>query len=306
MRDFYRDLGVSRTATTAEIKKAYRRLAKELHPDRNDDPKAEDRFKLVSAAYDVLSDEKKRGLYDQFGEAGLRDGFNPEAYGGFGQQGFGGMPGMDGIDIGSLFGFAKQAAGGRGFDIGDMMNAQRRPAAKGRNLETSISIPLMDAIKGCERTVTFNAPRGGSRSVKVRIPSGVTNGKKVRLRGQGDDGAGGRGDLLLKVSVEPHPYYWLADDALHVKVPVGPLEAYEGAKVRIPTPDGDVQVRVPKRSVSGAKLRVRGKGGGKSSRKRDLIVHVDVQLPADADDAVRDAFAALEEALGDVRDDFKL
>lgn len=154
--------------------------------------------------------------------------------------------------------------------------------------------------------MTFNAPRSGSRSVKVRIPAGVTDGKKVRLRGQGDDGAGGRGDLILKVSVESHPYYWLTEDALHVKVPVGPLEAYEGAKVRIPTPAGDVQVRVPKRSAPGAKLRVRGKGGGKDSRKRDLIVHIDVRLPTEADDAVRDAFAALEEAVGDVRSDFKL
>jgi curved DNA-binding protein len=314
-RDFYSVLGLSKGASDADIKKAYRKLARDLHPDRNpDDPSAEDRFKDVSHAYQVLSDPEKRKLYDEFGEAGLKEGFDPEAYrqyqryarggGGFGggtsfEDLFGGRASGRGatFDIGDLFG----GRGGMG-GMGDAFGGFGRAAARGRDLQSEITLDFADALRGSERELSFSRPGSpnGHRTVKVRIPPGAKDGSKLRLRGQGGPGpeGGEAGDLLLTVRVRPHDHFWREDDDLHLELPVTALEAYQGAKVPVPTLDGDVNLRVPAGSQSGAKLRLRGKGAPKQggSAKGDLIVHLEVRLPEDkGDEKVVELLKELEE-----------
>ncbi len=300
-RDFYQTLGVSRDSSAEEIKKVYRSLARELHPDRNPgDDAAEDRFKDVSHAYDVLSDPKKRGLYDRFGEAGLRDGFDPDAYAahqayGQGAGGFdfsdifggGGVGGQSGANFNfeDLFG---RGAGGRG-------GARR----KGQDHETSVHVEFDEAIRGCERELTLPG-RGGerSRSVKVRIPAGVHEGGKVRLRGQGGEGAfgGPKGDLILKVKVGKHAHFWREreEENLHLRLPISPLEAYRGAKITVPTPAGDVQLRIPAGAQGGQKLRLKGKGVERRKGGRgDLIAHLMIRIPPRSEEGDPEMEAAL-------------
>jgi len=308
-RDFYKALGVQRTATEAEIKKAYRKLARKLHPDRNPGNKhAEDRFKEVSHAYDVLSDPKKRALYDQFGEAGLRDGFDPDMYAAhqaYGQQAAGGF------DFGDIFG----GAGGRGgttFNFEDLFGGAARGARRagprpGRDVEAHVSISFRDAVLGTERELTLQEPGGTPRTIKVRIPAGVRDGGKVRLRGQGQEGAAGgkRGDLVLVVGVGKHPHFWMEEgsDALHLRLPVTPLEAYRGGKVTVPTPHGDVQLTIPASAQSDQKLRLRGKGVAlKGGKIGELIVHLSVRVPTGDDPDVVEALEKVEAAFeGPVR-----
>ncbi|MBX3246022.1 MAG: DnaJ domain-containing protein [Myxococcales bacterium] len=297
-KDFYATLGVSRSASADEIKSAYRKLARELHPDRNPgDAKAEERFKAVAEAYGVLSDAKKKGLYDEFGVIGLREGFDPdvarqrESYGGF--DGFGGGGGFGGFE-------------GFGFDISDILRQARGAgagagAARPRDLEASLELDIVEALQGGERELVLGSD---GRRVKVRIPSGVRDGAKLRIRGQGAASRrGGRGDLVLTMHVRDRAELWFEEDGLHLRVPIRPLEAFEGAKVSVSTPEGSVTVRVPPGSRSGQKMRLKGKGakerGGKAG---DLFVHLDVQWPASGGDEVRAAVATLDaQVAGDVR-----
>jgi DnaJ-class molecular chaperone len=313
-RDFYKSLGVSRDASPEEIKKAYRRLAKELHPDRNpDDKAAEERFKEVSSAYDVLSDPEKRKLYDEFGEMGLREGFDPEAYRAA-RQGFGaggrGFGGAGGFDIGDIFGAAAKA-GGRGgaghfeFNLEDLFGvggpgpgAYARAPRRGADLESEITVDFRDAVLGCTKELSLRSAEG-ERTFKVRIPPGVRNEGKIRLRGQGGQGlqGGPAGDLVLTVRVRRHPYFSMKGKQLHVTVPVTPLEAYAGAKVSVPTPEGSVQLTVPAGSKNGTKLRLRGKGvAQKGGRRGDLIAHLEIVLPNAKSQEVEEALKTVEEA----------
>ena len=306
-RDFYKILGVSREASPQEIKKAYRQLAKELHPDRNpDDKESEERFKDVSAAYAVVSDVEKRKLYDQFGEMGLREGFDPEAY----QAATQGAGGFGGFDFGDIFGGAARGQGGQAgrhveFDFEDLFggrgpgrgsyvgagNGLRQPAP-------GVTIDFRDAVLGCTRELSLRSAEG-ERTLKVRIPAGVRNDGKIRLRGQGGLGAQGgpAGDLVLKVKVRKHPYFSMRGKQLHVKVPVTPLEAYAGTKVTVPTPEGSVQLSIPAGSQNGSKLRLRGKGiQQKNKPKGDLIAHLEIVMPAGQSDKVEEALKTVEEA----------
>jgi curved DNA-binding protein len=302
-RDFYKILGVSRNARPEEIKKAYRRLAKELHPDRNpNDKKAEERFKEVSNAYAVLSDAEKRSLYDRFGEMGLREGFDPEAYEAA-AQGFGGF------DIGEIFGRASRGGGGRGgqfeFNLEDLFGGVgprprggRRAPTRGADLESEVTVDFRDAVLGCMTELSI-ASAEGERTLKVRIPSGVATDGKIRLRGQGAPGVHGgpAGDLVLKVRVRKHPYFSVKGRQLHIRVPVTPLEAYRGAKVGVPTPEGQVQLSIPPGSQNGAKLRLRGKGIEQKGKGRgDLIAHLEIVLPKVRSEAVEEALKTLQEA----------
>lgn len=304
-RDFYKTLGVSRSASSDEIKKAYRQLAKELHPDRNpDDAEAEERFKEVSSAYAVLSDPEKRKLYDQFGEVGLREGFDPEAY----QAATQGVGGVGGFDFGDIFGGAARGRGNTQFDFNleDLFGARggRRGAQyvrvprRGADLESEVTVDFRDAVLGCTKELSLRSSEG-ERTIKVRIPAGVRNQGKIRLRGQGGKGADGGpdGDLLLKVHVRKHPYFSIRGKQLHVTVPVTPLEAYAGAKVSVPTPEGQVQLTVPARSQSGAMLRLRGKGIEQKGKPRgDLIAHLEVVLPTEPSDEVKQALETVQDA----------
>jgi DnaJ-class molecular chaperone len=305
-RDFYNILGVSRDAAPDEIKKAYRQLARELHPDRNpDDEQAEERFKEVSAAYSVVSDPEKRKLYDEFGEMGLREGFDPDAYHGAAQ----GAGGFGGFDFGDIFGAA--ARGGRAsgrhveFDLGDLFGGAGarhggyvRAPQRGADLQSEVTIDFRDAVLGCTKELSLRAAEG-ERTLKVRIPAGVRNDGKIRLRGQGGLGINGgpAGDLVLKVKVRKHPYFSIRGKQLHVKVPVTPLEAYSGAKVSVPTPEGSVQLSIPEGSQNGSKLRLREKGMQLKGKPRgDLIVHLEIVLPEGHSEEVDEALKTVQEA----------
>ena len=307
-RDFYSVLGVSRAASPEEIKKAYRQLAKELHPDRNPDNKeAEERFKDVSAAYGVLSDAEKRKLYDEFGEMGLREGFDPESYHAAAQ----GVGGVGGFDFGDIFGAAArgQRAGGRGghfeFNLEDLLGgagARRggyvRVPQKGADLRSEVAVDFRDAVLGCTKELSLRTEEG-DRTLKVRIPAGVRNQGKIRLRVEGGPGSDGgpRGDLVLEVKVRKHPYFSIRGKQLHVTVPVTPLEAYAGAKVNVPTPEGTVQLSVPPGSSNGSKLRLRGKGIQPKDKPRgDLIAHLEIVLPKGRDEDVEEALKTVQDA----------
>lgn len=317
-RDFYKTLGVSRDASQEEIKKAYRRLAKELHPDRNpDDPKAEERFKDVSHAYGVLSEPEKRKLYDQFGEMGLREGFDPEAY----QAARQGVGGAGGFDFGDIFGAAARARGRGGagqfeFNLEDLFgvggpgpSAYARAPRRGADLESEITVDFRDAVLGSTRELSLRSAEG-ERTLKVRIPPGVRNEGKIRLRGQGGQGLNGgpAGDLVLTVRVRKHPYFSMKGKQLHVTVPVTPLEAYAGSKVSVPTPEGSVQLTVPAGSQNGTKLRLKGKGvAERGGRRGDLIAHLEVVLPEGRSKAVEEALRTVDEAFAkDPREDLEL
>ncbi len=319
-RDFYKILGVSRDASPDELKKAYRQLARELHPDRNpDDQAAEERFKDVSNAYDVLSDERKRKLYDEFGEMGLREGFDPDQYRAA-TQGFGGFGGggSGGFDFGDLFGAAARSGGGSfEFNLEDLFGGRGRPGAgtyvrvprRGADLQSEVTVDFREAVLGCTKELSVRSAEG-ARTMKVRIPPGARNDGKIRLRGQGGRGADGGpdGDLVLRVKVRKHPYFSIRGRQLHVKVPVTPLEAYAGAKVSVPTPEGSVQLSIPAGSENGAKLRLRGKGIEQKGKPRgDLIAHLEVVLPESGSEEVTEALKTVEAAFGEnPREDLKL
>ncbi len=315
-RDFYKILGMPRDASPQELKKAYRQLAKELHPDHNpDDQEAEERFKDVSAAYTVVSDPEKRKLYDEFGEMGLREGFDPDAY----QAATQGAGGFGGFDFGDIFGGGARGGGRAGhveFDLEDLFGGRGpgrgsyvRAPQRGADIQSQVTIDFRDAVLGCMRELSLRSAEG-ERTLKVRIPAGVRKGGKIRLRGQGGVGGNGgpSGDLVLKVNVEKHPYFSMRGKQLHVRVPVTPLEAYSGAKVTVPTPEGDVQLSIPAGSQNGSKLRLRGKGvQPKGKAQGDLIAQLEIILPEGHADEVEEALKTVDEAFeGDPRGDLRL
>ncbi|MCB9616982.1 MAG: J domain-containing protein [Sandaracinus sp.] len=299
-RDFYKALEVSRAASADEIKKAYRKLARDLHPDRNPgDSAAEERFKAVAEAYGVLSDPKKKALYDEFGEIGLRDGFDPEVarrVGAAGPTGFGG--GGFGFDP---FG----GGGGVGFDVEEILRQARGRTARQRvrDVEAELRLDFLEALRGGEHELHIGAPPE-QRRLKVRIPAGIRDGEKLRLRGQGSVGRRGAppADLVLTIRVRSHPDVWYEEDGLHLRLPVRPLEAYDGAKVGVSTPQGNVTVRIPPGSRSGQTLRLRGKGASRrGSEPGDLFVHLELQVPTQGDAELRKALEVLDAVLPDVR-----
>lgn len=306
--DLYGVLGVSKGADAEEIKKVYRKLASQLHPDKNPGrADIESRFKEVNHAYQVLSDPSKRALYDEFGEDGLREGFNPEqarAYRRYQQAGGGAGVGGRGVpdDFFTHFGGGGDA-GGMGDLFSEIFSRPRGPrgARRGSDLESEVTIDFASAVRG---TTLDLKPRGQSaEGVSVRIPAGAADGDKVRIGGQGAPGVGGGppGDLLLTLHVKPHAYFRREGDDLHLDLPVTPLEAYEGGKVRVPTPEGAVMVKLPTRSQSGQAIRVKGRGvTRKGHAPGDLYVHLAIQLPAS--DAAAELVKQLETLIeGDVR-----
>jgi curved DNA-binding protein len=305
--DFYKDLGVSREATPDEIKKAYRKLAGQLHPDKNpSDKKAEARFKAVNTAHQVLGDPEKRKLYDEFGEDGLREGFDPHAAraysrGATGARGrgrgevrledlFGGGAGAAGsAGIGDLFGDLFGGAGGGG--------ARRRPSGRGADLQSEVVIDLASALRGAELKLRL---QDGGDEITVRVPPGAGDGDKVRVAGQGAPGNGGAaGDLLITIRVKPHPFFERSGLDLYLDLPITVGEAHRGGKVRVPTPEGPVTLTVPKHAQSGQVARLKGKGVRRKAESGDLFVRFQIKLPAATSPAIDEAVDTLEQAMKD-------
>lgn len=316
--DLYTVLGVSKGVEAEALKKAYRKLAQKLHPDKHpNDKSAEARFKAVNHAYDVLSDPQKRKLYDEFGEEGIREGFNPEqarAYrnwsargggggggaGGVGQGGFGGGT----INIEDLFG------GGAGGDMfGDLFNrGRRRGPSKGSDLQSTVAIDFASALHGS--TVELQPRGGGGKPVTVRIPAGADDGDRVRIPGQGapSPNGGPPGDLLLEIQVEKHPNFRREGLDLHLELPITLAEAYSGAKIMVPTPDGPVKLSVAAGTQSGNTVRLRGKGVTRKGKEPgDLYVRFLIRIPTTKTpeiDELVEKLAALDKT--DPRTDIKL
>ncbi|PWE17026.1 molecular chaperone DnaJ [Marinicauda salina] len=287
MKDPYAILGVSKSATAEEIRKAYRKLAKELHPDtRPDDKAAEERFKEVGQAFKLLSDPETRAKYDRGeidAEGNERAPFHYRSRPGAGASQRG--PSGRFEDLGDIFSdlFGEFGQGGPG-------GGRRRgpPPMRGADVRGKVEISFEEAIKGGKRRVS--AP--GGRALDVAIPAGVEDGQVLRLKGQGGQGqAGGpAGDALVEVRIRSHPWFRRDGDAVRVDLPISIKEAVLGAKVRAPTVDGPVEVRVPAGSSSGALLRLRGKGAPKASGGRgDQIIRLLVDVPTD--DAELERFA---------------
>ena len=294
--DLYQQLGIQRGASEAEIKKAYRSLAKQLHPDRNkDNPKAAERFAQVTRAYDLLSDKDKRARYDR-GE--IDEDGNPRMPfgGGFGGGGGGARPGggggfeghpggvtADAADLSDLFeglfGAASQGrrggAGGGG-PFGGFGRA--RAPQKGADVAYRLKVPFVDAATLKEQRVTLS----GGKTIDLKLPRGVDDGSKIRLSGQGQEGPGGRGDAIVTIEIASHPFFVREGKNIRLNLPITLKEAVLGAKVKVPTPEGPVMLTVPKASSSGKVLRIKGRGfSGKDGQRGDLLVQLGVDVPKD-------------------------
>jgi DnaJ-class molecular chaperone len=324
MKDYYQTLGISRSASEDEIKKAYRRLARQHHPDMNKgDKKAEERFKDISEAYSVLSDAEKKKQYDMFGSA-------PFGGGGAGEGGFGGYkweqaPGggfrfyrsADPNEFEGSFGGGER--GGFG-DLGDIFSelfnmggvkrgrqrwdtgqeqgrGQRRAEAhKGNDTYTNLDIDFMDAAFGTEARLSI---RRGDRTEKitVKIPAGVDNGSKVRIAGKGEPGVAGGpdGDLFINVRVRPHPNFWREDADVYTEIPITIYDAVLGASIDVPTLEGHASMKIPSGTASGQKFRLKGKGVPIVGKKGtgDQYVIVQIIPPRRLDDKARRMFADL-------------
>jgi len=284
-KDFYKVLGVDRKAATDEIKKKYRALARDLHPDKTKgDTAKEEKFKAVSEAYEILSDAKKRAEYDEARSLFERGGFQ----GGDFHDVFGGGNPQD--IFASLFG-----------------SAVRRGPRKGQDLQTEATITFRESVFGTTLDLRLATDRGLAQNISARVPTGVTDGAKIRVKGKGAAGEAGPGDLFIQLHVKPHPIFSRKGENLTITLPVTFAEAALGADIKVPTMAGDdVTVRIAPGTPNGRTLRVKGRGIVKGSTTGDLLVTVEVQVPQRVDGKALDALKtfAEETASEDVRSDF--
>lgn len=299
MADPYQLLGVPRGASEADIKKAYRKLAKELHPDRNkNNPKATERFSQVTNAYDLLNDKDKRARFDRGeidgdGNPASPFGFNPGQGGGGGfRAGPGGPPpnfdfGTGTGDPGDFNDLFEGLFGGRR-NAGFTGGFGKRSAAKGANAAYKLSVPFTDAATLAPQRITL----GDGKTIDLKLPPGVENGTQMRLAGKGQQGPGGPGDALITIEVQPHRFFTRDGDDVRLDLPVSLAEAVLGGPVRVPTVEGAVMLSVPRGSTSGKVLRLKGRGfhrkpGSDNGARGDQLVTLMVDLPAD-DEALAD------------------
>ena len=299
MSDPYATLGVSRTASEKDIKSAYRKLAKELHPDRNqDNPKAAERFSKVTQAYDLLSDATTRAQFDR-GEidadgnpanpfAGMGGGFGGGRPGG----GFGGAQGgfrpedlqgfgAEGLDLGDLFdGLFGGGGGRRGAGPGGF-SGQRRPPPKGADVAYRLRVPFIDAATRKDQRITL----ADGKTIDLKLPAGVEDGTQMRLKGKGEAGPGGAGDGIVTIAIDRHPYFTRDGDDVRLDLPITLDEAVGGGKVKCPTVDGAVMLTIKPGTNGGTVMRLGGKGfSRKAGGRGDQLVTLEIQLPGDVSD----------------------
>ena len=289
-KDLYKVLGVKKGDDDAAIKKQYRKLARELHPDKTKgDKKLEERFKEVSEAYETLSDSKKRAEYNEMRDA-FTSGRMPRGGMGGGPQG-----GFQGGDFSDLFG------GGSQQDIfSSLFGGGQRGPRKGDDLQSEITISFRNSIFGTEVTIPVGGRGSSSKSVTTRIPAGINDGAKIRLAGRGGEGPGGNGDLFVVVNVTKHPVFTRKEANLLMSLPVTFTEAALGADIKIPTLEGDeVTVRIAPGTPNGRTLRVKGRGVKTAKAHGDLLITVDVQVPQRVDNKAKEALEAFAKATED-------
>ncbi|WP_435419203.1 J domain-containing protein [Parerythrobacter aurantius] len=293
MSDPYSTLGVSRTATESEIKSAYRKLAKELHPDRNKDkPNAAERFSQVTQAYDLLSDKDKRARFDR-GEidadgnpanpfAGMGRGFGGGGFGGGSQrqyrpedfQGFG----NDDIDLGDIFDGLFGGGGGRSRAGGSPFGRRSAPPSKGADITYRLKVPFVDAATRRDQRITL----ADGKTIDLKLPAGVEDGTQMRLKAKGEPGAGGAGDGIVIIAIDQHPFFERDGSNVRLDLPVTLDEAVNGARIKAPTVDGPVMLTIRPGTSGGTVMRLAGKGfTDKSGKRGDQLVRLEIALPAD-------------------------
>ena len=290
--DLYQRLGIKRGASEDEIKKAYRSLAKQLHPDRNkDNPKAAERFAQVTAAYDLLSDKDKRARYDRgeidedgnpkmpfgsgFGGYSPGGGARPGGGAGAGFESFN-FGGADAADLSDLFEGLFGGRGARG--AGGGFGRRSRAPQKGADVAYRLKVPFEDAVALKPQRITL----GDGKTIDLKLPNGLEDGTRIRLAGKGEEGAGGRGDALVTVEVGGHRHFTRDGNNIRLTLPVTLKEAVLGAKVKVPTPEGAVMLSIPKGTTSGKVLRLKGRGfTAKDGTRGDQLIAVEIDVPAD-------------------------
>ena len=293
-KDFYKILGVGKSASADEIKKKYRSLARELHPDKTKgDTAMEEKFKAVSEAYDILSDGKKRAEYDQARDMFERGGFRASQ----GGQNF------QGGDFSDIFG------GGNPQDIFANLfgGGGRRGPRKGQDLQTEATITFKEAAFGTTLELRLSADGGPSQNISARVPAGVNDGAKIRVKGKGSKGEAGPGDLFILLHVKPHALFSRKGENIAITVPVTFTEATLGGDIKVPTLAGDeVTLRIAPGTSNGRVLRVKGRGITKGTTVGDLLVTIEVQVPQRVEGAALEALKKYAEAMSDndVRKEF--
>ena len=291
-KDFYKVLGVDKKAAADEIKKKYRALARDLHPDKTKgDSAKEEKFKAVSEAYEILSDTKKRAEYDEARSLFERGGFRSP------QGGFQGGDFHDVFGSGNPQDIFATLFGGSG----------RRGPRKGQDLQTEATITFRESVFGTTLDLHLATDRGQAQNISARVPTGVADGAKIRVKGKGNAGEAGPGDLFIQLHVKPHPIFSRKGENLVITLPVTFAEAALGADIKVPTMAGDdVTVRIAPGTPNGRTLRVKGRGITKGSTTGDLLVTVEVQVPQRVDGKALEALKSFAEetAAEDVRSDF--